>query len=220
MMDLDYPWKIDYGTQIALIGNSGSGKSFLVEKMLKTPGIWTGKIDRLIYCYGIYTNNVAAIARDHPEAELIEGIPRNLDRPLEIFNPSKNNVIVFDDLSSLTQNSPIVTDFFMKGTHHTHTACISCEHSLYSDYKERKKQASHFQQLILFRNERGLHQIATLARQTGVAPVQSFLAAYKDAISLSPYSYLVVNFSPNIPEEFRLCTNVLLERNDPMFVYL
>ena len=105
---MEYPWEIICPSNILIVGPSGCGKSCFVEKLIQTPEIWSKPINKIWYCYGIYTINVENIAKNFPHITLIDGLPRNLDNPLEIFNPKDNNLIIFDDLSNQTQKNSIL----------------------------------------------------------------------------------------------------------------
>lgn len=136
---------------LKIILRIGSGKTTFVETLLSNPKLWSKSLDKIIYCYGIETDNIKKLTISHPEIVLFDGLPRNLDRPLDIFSPQQNNVIFFDDLSSETQNSKLFTDLMTKGSHHCNCALISLEHFLFSEAKERRKQTHHWHQIILFR---------------------------------------------------------------------
>lgn len=129
------------------------------------------------------------------------------------------SLVIFEDLSSETQNSPVFTDFMTRGTHHTNTALISVEHFLFSESKERRRQTAHWHTIILFRNKRCLHQIGTLARQTSIANPKILQWAYKDATSI-PYGYLVLDFRNDTIDEMKLLTNIFSENALPVYVYI
>ena len=212
-------WQFSWPSNNNIVGGSNSGKSTWVEMALQKPEIFERKVDKIYYYYGINSTSLRNIMMNFPDVIAIEGIPRNFENPLQIFSPSKNNLVIFDDLSSETQNSPDFTNFLVRGTHHANCCLISCEHFLFSDAKERRRQTPHWHQIILFQNKRCMHQIATLARQTSVGSPQLVQFAYKDATS-RPYGYLVMDFRNDTPEEMRLLTNVLGENGDPTYVYI
>ncbi|MCP4393480.1 MAG: hypothetical protein GY804_04330 [Alphaproteobacteria bacterium] len=187
--------------------------------MLDTPAAWDKAIDKIYYFYGIPTESLQVITQKFPQATIMEGIPRNLDNPREIFDSNKNNVVIFDDLSDFTQNSPDMTTFMTKGTHHCNVSMISVEHFLFSNSRERRNQANHWHQLVLFRNKRAMQQIGVMARQMSISSPKTVQWAFKDATS-TPYSYLVIDTRNDTAEEAQLLTNVLLENDSPTYVYV
>jgi DNA polymerase III delta prime subunit len=218
-MDQDFVWNLSIPSNVLICGPSGSGKSTFVQKLIDTPAIWAEPIDNLWLCYGIYSENVKEFSKKYPQARLIEDLPRNLDQPMQIFNPNQRNVIIFDDLGSESQASPVFTNFMTRGSHHCNVCILSLEHHLFSEAKERRKQTHHWHTVILFRNKRGLHQIGTLARQTAVGTPRMVQHAFRDATKI-PYGYLVIDFRNETPDEMRLLTNVLCENSEPTYCYL
>lgn len=215
----DFVWKLSFPSNVLICGPSGSGKTTFFQKILNEKKCWDKPIDKIVYCYGIETGNIYQLTQSHPEIIFIKGLPENLGSPLEIFSPHKNNLIVFDDLSSESQASKAFTDFMVRGTHHTNTCMISLEHFLFSEAKERRRQAPHWHQIILFRNKRNQQQIGTLARQSGIASPKFVQWAFNDATK-KPYSYLLLDFRNDTPDEMRLLTNVLGESNEPVYTYV
>jgi ABC-type dipeptide/oligopeptide/nickel transport system ATPase component len=206
-------------SSVQLVGPSGCGKTTFLEKALRNPQMWDKPIDTLMYCYGIRTPMVQKITEIFPEAVLCEDMPRNLEQPLEMFRPEKNNVLIFDDLQSTTSASPAFTDFLVRGSHHANVCVISCEHHLFSDAKERRKQANQWQCIILFQNKRAAHQIGTLARQTAIGDPKRIVQAYRDAVSRN-WGHLCIDFRNHTPPEFLLMSNVMCDGGEPTYAYL
>ena len=219
MTNDDYKWKMSCPSNVLIAGSSGSGKSTFVEKLLKTKDIWEKPFDNLTYCYGINTETVQRISNDHPEATIIEGMPRNLEQPEQMFSPSQRNVLILDDLSSETQNSKAFTNMLTRGSHHLNVCVISIEHFLYSQSKERRLQSPHWHQILLFQNQRSLHQIATLARQSSVSNPKTIEYAFRSCTD-TPYGYLIIDFRNDTCQEMRLITNVFCEKESPVYVFL
>jgi adenylate kinase family enzyme len=218
-MDKDFVWQVSIPSNILICGSSNCGKSTFAEKLLATPGIWETQPENIMYCYGIQSENVNRIAKNFPQVVLHEGVPRNLDNPLQIFSPAKNNVLFFDDLSTESQSSPAVTNFMTRGAHHTRTAYICLDHHLFGTGSERRKQSHHWHITVLFRNPRSMHQIANLSRQISVAKPKMVQWAYRDATS-KPYGYLALDFRNETPDVLRVVTNVLQENGNPLYAYL
>ena len=212
-------WKMSCPQNVLITGSSGVGKSSFVVKLLETPSVWDNPPDKILYSYGICSETVNHIARHMPEVTLIEGIPRNLCTPLEIFSPHQNNVLICDDLSNETQNSKDFTSFLMRGSHHSNCCLISIEHFLFAQSAQRRLQSPQFNQIIMYKSNRSYHQIGTLARQIALKNPKLLQWAYSDAIS-KPYSYLVVDLRNETPDELRLLTNVFGENDLPTFIYL
>ena len=196
------------------------GKSSFVYRILTTPELWQKKIDKILYCYGIYTKIVEKLSREAPHIQLIEGLPRNLlAQPLEVLNPQETNVVVLDDTSLESQESKELTAFLSRGVTHSNTTLLSIEHFLFSPSVQRRNQSFHYNQLILFKSGRNLHQLTTLAKQTGICSPQTLVSAYKDA-TRQPYSCLVIDQRLHTPDHLRLLTNVLCDHGEPTYAYI
>lgn len=61
--------------------------------------------------------------------------------------------------------------------------------------------------MVIFRNRRDVGQIQALARQTHAGRSKVLLESFEDATK-EPYSYLVVDCSPQCPESLRLRSKV------------
>ena len=214
-----YPWHMTFPENFLICGSSGSGKSTFLENLLATPSIWTGPIDKVIYCYGIQTSTVENFAKHRPDISLIQGLPRNLSQPREMFSPQQNNVLVFDDLSSETQNCRDFTNMLIRGSRHCNCTMISLEHFLLADSRERRLQSPHWHQMCLFKNQRCAHQIAAVARQSAIAHPKLIQKAYAEATAV-PHGYLILDFRNETPAEMRLITNVFSEKGIPPSVWL
>ena len=214
-----YPWKMSLPENFLICGSSGSGKSTFLEKLISTPSIWSkGPLQNVLYCYGIYTPTVEKFAKNRPEISLIQGIPRNLSQPQEMFSPSQNNILIFDDLSSQTQNSHDFTNMLIRGSRHCNCTLISLEHFLLSDSKERRLQSPHWHQICLFKNQRCAHQIASLAKQSAIADPKLVQKAYFEATTPA-HGYLILDFRNETPPEMRLISNVFSENSSPPVVW-
>ena len=118
-------WKMTCPQNVLVVGSSGTGKSTFVEKLISTPDAWETPIDNIFYCYGILSDTVEKLAREMPHITLIEGLPRNLASPREIFSPNKANLLICDDLSTESQASKDFTNFMIRGSHHCNCCLIS-----------------------------------------------------------------------------------------------
>lgn len=213
-------YKIGFPENILICGSSNSGKSTFVEHLLQTPQIWKSTPEKIVYCFGIPSRTVEWISNEQPQVLLMEGVPKDvLSNPLNVFSPNQNNLLIMDDVSGETQTSKDFTNMLSRAGHHCHLTIISIEHALFAPFKERRMQTPHYNQCILFKNQRSLHQIKHIARQCDISSPKIVEYAYKDATS-KPHGYLIIDFRNETPDSFRLMTNVLYENGEPPFVYL
>jgi hypothetical protein len=62
--------------------------------------------------------------------------------------------------------------------------------------------------IVLMKNVRDVSQVATLGRQLFLGYSKVSTVCYTDALSVGPYSYLIVDASPHSEDKYRLRTNV------------
>ena len=98
-------------------------------------------------------------------------------------------------------------------------ALFTLSHFLFADAKQKRLQAPNYHMVVLFANRRGLHQIATFARQcTGDS---KFLCKVFDHVtSTNPYGYLVIDLRNSTIPEAKLITNVFCENGEPNYVFV
>lgn len=213
-------WHLTCPSNNLVVGPSGCGKTTFVEKLLKTPRAFDKPIQRVYYCYGIESDNIQRLARIRPDIQFVRGLPEHIDTPERMFDRNTNDLIIFDDLSAETQNSPEFTHLLTRATHHLNVCLISLEHFLFAQGKERKNQSAHYHQVVLFKNNRNTYQAAKMASMGGI-DLNLFKFAYDDAVqsSQNPYGYLIVDFRNDTPKEMTLITNVFRENGPYVTVY-
>lgn len=135
-----------------------------------------------------------------------EGLPSE-DTIKEFGENGKHKLIVLDDLMHAASESRDTALLFTQYCHHKCLSCIFIQQNLFFQGKQSRTIAMNTWYLILFENIRDKSQIAYLARQVYPGRSKILLDAYEDAVT-PPYGYLVMDFSPNVAENFRLRTNV------------
>lgn len=211
-----YPFKFDCPMNCIIYGQSQSGKSTFIQKVFDTPEIWQQPIDRCFYFYGIESEALNDIKKKHPDFVFIKGLPQNLE---ELFDENLLECAVFDDLTAEIERSAEFTQFLTRVTHHKRIACFVLCHFIFSPAKEKRLQAQNYHVLIIFGNKRASQQIQTLARQCAVCEPKFMSAVYADATK-KPHAYLIVDLRQTAPMEQKLVTNIFLEHNDPVWLYM
>lgn len=65
-----------------------------------------------------------------PQVEFIQGIPVDLDQD-NFFDTKVNNMIIIDDLMSLSAKDPRINDLFTEGSLHRNLSVIVLNQNLY-----------------------------------------------------------------------------------------
>ena len=194
--------------RIIIAGYSNSGKSEMCKKLIE---LYHEKFGHILYC-GV----------DKHPLEEDDVIQSKLTVSRDILNPSDytylgNILFILDDCFLEAVENKYVVDAFIKGRHQNISVVFITQNLFFSGKHARNigLNCSHY---ILMRN-RDLGQIETLGRQLyGKSNSKEFLKIYKKALSVNTYGYLLVDISPNTPENLQLRTNILGE-SDYQIIY-
>ena len=102
---------------MCISGPTGCGKTFIVKKILQEQLV-NPIPQRIIWVYRRWQplyDEIRVLV--HPAPEFIQGIPVDLDKD-EFLDPIIHNLIVLDDLMSVSSKDKRVTELFTEGSHH------------------------------------------------------------------------------------------------------
>ena len=138
-----------------------------------------------------------------------QGLPTR--EKMEEWATGKHFILILDDLQQHVENDREAAELFTVGSHHLNFTLIYLCHNIFGrgSFARLINLNSHY--LILFRNNRDVQQVQTLARQIfGKGKgVSYFLDAYKKATS-QPWGYLLINLHPKTKEDdYQLLTHIL-----------
>src|SRR3981189_3491582 len=120
---------------LLVTGPTGSGKTQFVTNLLINSDLMIDKkIDKIIYCYGIYLQETFdQLKKLFPNIEFIEGINENIN-----FNPKINNFIILDDLMNDGLKSDTVSNLLTRGSHHLNLSVILLTQNLFHKGKNSR----------------------------------------------------------------------------------
>ena len=142
----------------------------------------------------------------------IEGVPD------DFHFVENNSVVVLDDLMEEARQCSQVTALFTKVSHHKNVFVIYITQNFFNQSKEEITRRRNCQYIVLFKNPADTRQIQIIGGQMFPEQVRLLPAAYKDAVSVKPHGYLMLDIRQETPEALRLGTNVL-PHELPMVVY-
>jgi hypothetical protein len=93
-----------------------------------------------------------------------------------------------------------IVDWFTRKAHHRNTSVIYITQNLFDRAPQYRTISLNAHYLVLFKNPRDKSQIGVLSRQL---QMPHLLPAYEEATG-KPHGYLLVDLSPQTPEELRL----------------
>ncbi len=130
-------------------GPTGSGKTYFVKDMLEKNYI-SPTPTRIVWVYKRWQPLYEDMRRTLP-IQFIQGIPANIDRD-DFFSPQHTNVIVLDDMMSVTQNDPKVTDLFTEGSHHRNLSVVNLTQNLFPPGKTAVAQRRNAHYMVIFKS--------------------------------------------------------------------
>lgn len=182
-------------TNILLSGCTGSGKTSWLKRLLNNPSMFSKPPDRIVYCYGIWTEDF----NDMKSVEFREG----LDLPS--FDKTQHTILILDDLMHEVLSSEEACKLVTMKSHHQNITPIVLVQNLYLQAKHSVTIMQNMHYRILLKSIKDIQKIKMLGREMGKEKAME--AAYKDATS-EPYGYLFVDLSPHSIDDLRLRTKV------------
>ena len=156
---------------------------------------------KIIWCYSEFQPGYNVLCQ-LPNLEFNEGIP-----DMNKLKTPEPKLVIFDDLMSEFSNNKKsdLTQLFTRGCHHWNCSAIHIVQNLFFANLRNARINSHY--LVLLRNPSDKLQVMNLGRQLFPQQQKFFMNAYADSCSV-PYSYLLIDMSPESADEVRLRTNI------------
>lgn len=197
-----------------ITGPTGSGKTMFIKRLIETSQQNTHPPPQTItYCYGQYQrlfdemkeSGVRFVEGLSPEA--IQGITGRVPEWL-----------IIDDLMHESANSKLVSELFVKGSHHRNLSVILVTQNLFVKGNEMRTISGNAKYFEIFKNPRDASSIQYIARQIYPNQWRFMVEAYRDA-TREPYSSLHVDMGQDTDDKFRLLSNILGDKGAYITVY-
>ena len=180
--------------------------------------ITTNPPERIVWFYGRHQPDLfRSLTQEIPCIEFYEGLPTNIE---VMFNRSKRNICIIDDLMQSASGNQLVENLFTNGRH-LNLSVVFVSQNLFYAGKKCRTISLNSTYIVVFKNPRDQSQIRHLACQMFPSKPKFLQAAYEEETK-DPYRYLFLDFHPNSPEFARVRGNIfpcdLLE--DPCCLYI
>ena len=204
------PFQFHSPTTISIYAPPYSGKSTLTRKILEHVNeLFTTRPEFIVYCYNDVLPELDKMKETVP-VELIKhkGVPSPED--MEEWAQGQHFILVLDDLQEQVHHDKKAVEMFTVGSHHKNYTLIYLCHNIFGKGAFARTISVNTHYMILFRNNRDILQVQTLARQMYGKKSKYFMDAYAKATS-KQWGYLVVNIHPTITdkEPYRLLTGII-----------
>ena len=124
-----------------------------------------------------------------------------------MFDRSKQNISITDDLMQSTSGNQLVENLFTNGRH-LNLSVVFVSQKLFYMGKKCRTIALNSTYIMVFKNPRDQSQIRHLACQMFPSKPKFFQVAYEDATK-DPYRYVFLDFHLNSQEFARVRGNIL-----------
>ena len=218
VMDYDI-FKLHHPFSMLVAGPRGAGKSEFVKQLLSLKRfIMTNPPERIVWFYGRHQPDLfRSLTQEIPCIEFHEGLPTNIE---VMFDRSKRNICIIDDLMQSASGNQLVENLFTNGRHLNLSVVFVSQNIFYAGKKCRTLSLNSTY-IVVFKNPRDQSQIRHLACQMFPSKPKFLQAAYEEETK-DPYRYLFLDFHPNSPEFARVRGNIFLcdLLEDPCCLYL
>ena len=189
-----------YPFTMIVSGPTFCGKTFFLKKLLQNAGTACNPHpqQRIVWLYKRWQPlNDVIKATVVPEVEFIQGIPCDLEQD-HYFDPAIRNLIVIDDLMTLSAKDTRINDLLTEGSHHRNLSVVALNQNLYFGRDPTQTRNCHY--LALFNNPIDKQPIMTLARQMYPGNTQYFIDRFQKSV-VKPYGHLLVDLKPTTAEK-------------------
>ena len=139
---------------------------------------------------------------------MVEGLP---DIAQLRQSSEKPKLLILDDLMTEGAKGKGAQDLmtlFIRGAHHWNCSCLHIVQNAFYPSLRTIRINSHY--LILLKNPSDSLQISQLSKQIFPGRQKYLIDAYRDATS-EKYGYLIVDLSPECPDDMRLRSKIFPE---------
>lgn len=169
--------------------------------------MFTEPVNHILYCYGIYQAELfEKMEREMAHLELHKGIP-SVEKIHELTNYQQGVIVVLDDLQHQVIQNQDMSLLFTQGTHHLKCTVIYLSQRLFPQGKHSRDIFLNTAYTVAFGNIKNTSQLSHFARQMFPGKSKLMVDAFVDATA-EPYSYLVIDTTPQCPPHLRLRTHI------------
>ena len=193
------------GAPMMIAGPTTCGKTTWIKKLLSSKHNFTEPVKSILYCFGVHQPLYDEMKETIPDITFHKGLPSQDE--VESYNDGHFHIIVIDDLMERVMDNIDAQMLFTKFCHHFNITTIFITQNLLAQGRCARTIALNTLILVLFQNYRDRSQVNTLARQQCPSLPSLFTFAVDDATQ-RPYGYLVVDCTPQCPDDDRWRTNI------------
>lgn len=200
-------FRFQHPTTILIGGPTQCGKTQFVWNVLRNKMIdpWP---ERIIWVYGEWQDSFERNQLLFPNIEFMQDFTQDTYNSLD---RKVRNLVVLDDKMEDMGKSHVLANLFTKGSHHKNLTVIFIVQNVYHKGPFMRTTSLNSHYIVAFKNPRDSSQFGVLARQFNIKKASALQQVFEDATS-HPHGYLLLDFHPQTPEEFRIRTKIFPEK--------
>ena len=191
-----FQWKHEFTKVVAV--PSKSGKTEFVKRLVENRQWISPPPEKIVWCYREWQPAYDSLREN---VHFIRDIPED-DETL-VADLDTRHLLIFDDMMGGKAIQSIV-DWFTRKAHHRNTSVVYITQNLFDRAPQHRTISLNAHYLVLFKNPRDKSQITVLSRQLDMPHL---ISAYQEATRI-PHGYLLVDLSPQTPDELRLRSRI------------
>ncbi len=206
----EFDFRLHHPFSCVISGLSNSGKTYFVKRLMENGlNMILKKIENIVYIYNCWQPLYDELLKLY-DIKFVEGIPTSLNDD-HLLPTNKANLLILDDMMSEASGNTQVQKVFTQFVHHRNLSAIYIVQNLFAQGKSSRTISLNTNYLILFKKPRDANQVMVLGKQMYPTNVKYFMECYQDATS-QPYGYLMIDYKAKTPEQYRLRTGLLSDR--------
>lgn len=189
-----------------ICGPSSSGKTTLLKRLIDHSGVlYETKPQRVIFIYKHWQPVYQTIESENDKVSFINHIPEECEL-LEMVKGSSHSMLICDDMQSELNANSFALSLFTRLSHHYNISTILMQQSNSTPNKFNSSINKNSHYTILMRSSRDGNTLRSIGGQLN--DYKNLLAAYKDATSQRPFSYILIDSHPKSNPKIRYKTDI------------
>ena len=191
---------------VIVAGPSGSGKSELVEKLLKEKTLFYPPPKKIVYCYDRWQPRFDRMKK---HMQFYKGLPPE-GALVKWFKPEQHGILILDDLMEESGSDKRVLDLFTKDSHHRGITALYITQDLFPPGKFAKTINRNAHYVICFKSPRDKTGIRHLLLQAYPEKWRQVLHLFLKLTS-RPFGYFMLDLHPASDDRFRIWSHLTKE---------
>ena len=193
-------------------GPSGSGKSELVEQVLKDKKLFYPPPKKVVYCYDRWQNRFDRMKKQS-KVTFYKGLPPG-GALAKWFKPQDHGILILDDLMEEGDSDKRVLDLFTKDSHHRGITALYLTQDLFPPGKFAKTINRNAHYVICFKCPRDKTGIRNLLLQVYPERWRKVLKLFLK-LTARPFGYFMLDLHPASDDRFRIWSHLTKREGRP-----